>query len=117
MLILCNYTLYLSSVCTYKPYIMAEKTKKTSTRKNPLIKEVHGVPIRNSNKIALRYNARDYEKLLNGAFNAGVSLAGYINLHLRPCASCGSQEIIVPRAHIPLKKQSDGKTSIFERNK
>lgn len=61
--------------------------------KNPVIKTVHGVPIRENNTICIRLNASAYEDLIEQSHKTSISMTKILVLRQEPCQQCGCDNV------------------------
>lgn len=79
---------------------------------NQIIKHVHGIPIREKNKVYIEFHYKDYERLILAAASVHVSVAQLIRLMASPCQQCGNDKIVISLDLMPTKTGKQGGTLI-----
>jgi hypothetical protein len=60
---------------------------------NMILKYVHGIPVRINNKIYINVHHKDYERILEQAYQLKISVSQLIRLSSGPCQKCGHDKV------------------------
>jgi hypothetical protein len=79
---------------------------------NPILKYVHGIPIRARNKVYIDFHYREYEKLALAAVASNTSISNLVRMMTSPCQKCGHDKIELPLTLIQIKQSDQGQTIV-----
>lgn len=87
------------------------------SKKNDVLYEIDGIPIRAYNKVSNLWPERDYVKLVKTALAFGVSVSSLIRIMASPCQICGNDKVTIDLNNIPQKIGLNGrKITDFHKN-
>lgn len=83
---------------------------------NPVIEVYHGVKIRKSNRVVMRFGVVEYKRLLDEVDSAKLSIHKVLAYSGKPCNHCQSMPVVVMNAQGDEVKIKRGILSVPESN-
>jgi hypothetical protein len=80
------------------------------SKKNPILYEIDGIPIRAINKICMQFNENDYVKVIKSANSVNIGASALLRIMASPCSACGNDKTVIPLTIMPKKIGTNGRT-------